>query len=202
MDRKLRVAVFVSGSGSNLQSLIDASAAEDYPAEIVLVISSSKRAYGLERAAAAGIEGSAIRRKDFDTGGAFSDALLEALRSQNADIVCLAGYLKLIPSKIVGVYRNRILNIHPALLPKFGGKGMYGMNVHRAVIESGERTSGPTVHIVDEIYDNGQIVMQEEVAIEPGETPASLQKKVLAKEHQIYPVALRRVAEEILKCER
>ncbi len=202
MVRKLRVAVFISGSGTNLQSLIDSCEREDFPARIVLVVSSSRDAYGLERAAKAGISGEVIRQKDFPSEEDFSSALLTRLRSERVQLICLAGYLKLIPARVVAAYRDRILNIHPALLPKYGGKGMYGMSVHRAVIESGDEYSGPTVHVVDEIYDNGRIVLQARVPVEPGETPESLQKKVLAKEHETYPAALRMVAEEILKGER
>lgn len=197
MEAKLNVAVFISGGGTNLQSLIDAAADPDYPARIAVVISSSKKAYGLTRAENAGIPGVVLRKKDFESEDAYTVRLLEVLKEHDTDVICLAGYLKLIPPEVVRAYRNRILNIHPALLPKFGGKGMYGLRVHQAVLEAGETVSGPTVHVVDEIYDNGEILAQREVSVIPGEEPESLQKRVLEQEHKVYPEVLRRVCEEI-----
>lgn len=197
MEAKLNVAVFISGGGTNLQSLIDAAADPDYPARIAVVISSSKKAYGLTRAENAGIPGVVLRKKDFESKEAYTVRLLEVLKEHDTDVICLAGYLKLIPPEVVRAYRNRILNIHPALLPKFGGKGMYGLRVHQAVLEAGETVSGPTVHVVDEIYDNGEILAQREVSVIPGEEPESLQKRVLEQEHKVYPEVLRRVCEEI-----
>jgi len=197
MEAKLNVAVFISGGGTNLQSLIDAASSPEFPARIALVISSSKKAYGITRAENAGIPALILRKKDFNSDSDLSSAILEALKEHSIDVICLAGYLKLVPKEIVRSYRNRILNIHPALLPKFGGKGMYGMRVHQAVLESGERVSGPTVHVVDEIYDNGEILAQREVPVIPGEDPESLQKRVLEQEHRVYPEVLKRICEEI-----
>lgn len=198
MNRKVRVAVFISGGGTNLQSLIDACSMEDYPAEIVLVVSSSKTAYGLERAKSHSIPTAVIRKKDHPSSDEYAEALLKTVNKHNAELICLAGYLKLIPSNVVTSFRGRILNIHPALLPKFGGKGMYGIRVHEAVIAAGESESGPTIHFVDEVYDHGSIFMQRKVPVLQGDTPEVLQKRVLAEEHKIYPDALRRVAEKII----
>jgi phosphoribosylglycinamide formyltransferase-1 len=198
MARRLRVAVFISGSGTNLQSLIDSCADAEYPAEIALVVSSSKKAYGLERARKGEIPASTIRRKDFGSQDEFVEAMLGTLQNHRIDAICLAGYLKLVPSEIVRRFRGRILNIHPALLPKYGGKGMYGMRVHEAVLASGDSESGPTVHLVDEIYDHGKIYMQRKVPVLPGDTPEELQKRVLEVEHELYPEALRKLALEVV----
>ena len=198
MNRKVRVAVFVSGGGTNLQSLIDACSQDDYPAEIVLVVSSSKKAYGLERAKKRSIPTAVMRKKDFASHDEYADALLNCLTEHDVELICLAGYLKLVPSNVVRRFKSRILNIHPALLPKFGGKGMYGIRVHEAVIAAGEKESGPTIHFVDEIYDHGSIFMQRKVPVRPDDTPDDLQKRVLLEEHKIYPDALREVAEKII----
>jgi phosphoribosylglycinamide formyltransferase-1 len=193
--------VFISGGGTNLQSLIDSCADEDFPAEIAFVMSSNEDAYGLERARKHSIPSGVIKRKDFDSSEAFSDAILDDLRMHKIDIICLAGYMKLLPPKVVSTYRNFILNIHPALLPKFGGKGMYGMRVHKAVIAAGEAESGPTAHLVDEIYDHGEIVTQKRVPVLPDDTPEDLQKRVLAAEHELYPEAVRILAMKIISKE-
>jgi phosphoribosylglycinamide formyltransferase-1 len=198
MTRKVRVAVFVSGSGTNLQSLIDNCADELFPAEIVCVVSSKMKAYGLERARQHSIAAHCLRQKDFDNDELFGQAMLDLLHKHRIEMICLAGYLKLIPGRVVEKFRGRILNIHPALLPRFGGDGMYGMRVHEAVIASGETESGPTVHLVDEIYDNGDIVMQAKVPVMPDDTPESLQKRVLEAEHELYPLALKQLAENII----
>jgi phosphoribosylglycinamide formyltransferase-1 len=197
MARKVRVAVFISGSGTNLQSLIDSCAEVTFPAEITLVMSSKKKAFGLERARNHSIPAVVLRKKDFGTEQEYADEMLTTLKDHHIEIVCLAGYLKLIPSRIVRYFENRILNIHPALLPKFGGTGMYGMRVHEAVIAAGESESGPTVHIVDEVYDHGRIFMQRKVPVLPDDTPEVLQKRVLAVEHELYPEALAKLAEEV-----
>jgi phosphoribosylglycinamide formyltransferase-1 len=197
MVLKVKVAVLISGSGTNLQSLIDSCADASFPAEIALVISSNRKAFGLERARNHSIPAVVMRRKDFGTEQEYADEMLKRLKEHHIEIVCLAGYLKLIPSSIVRHFENRILNIHPALLPKYGGAGMYGMRVHEAVIAAGESESGPTVHIVDEIYDHGRIFMQRKVPVLPDDTPDVLQQRVLAVEHELYPEALEKLAKEI-----
>lgn len=201
MARKVKVAVLISGSGTNLQSLIDSCADENFPTEIALVISSKKKAFGLERARNHSIPAVVLRKKDFGTEQQYADKMLKTLKEHHIEIVCLAGYLKLIPSSIVRCFENRILNIHPALLPKFGGAGMYGMRVHEAVIAAGESESGPTVHIVNEVYDHGRVFMQRKVPVLPDDTPEVLQKRVLAVEHELYPEALEKLAKEIVSKE-
>ncbi|MEE8577075.1 MAG: phosphoribosylglycinamide formyltransferase [candidate division Zixibacteria bacterium] len=197
MARKVKVAVFISGSGTNLQSLIDSCTDANFPTEITLVISSKKKAFGLERARNHSISAVVLRKKDFGTEQEYADEMLKTLKKHHIEIICLAGYLKLIPSSIVRYFENRILNIHPALLPKFGGAGMYGMKVHEAVIAARESESGPTVHIVDDIFDHGRIFMQRKVPVLPDDTPEVLQKRVLAVEHELYPEALEKLAKEI-----
>lgn len=199
MGEKVRLAVFVSGSGSNLQSIMDACADERIPGEVALVVSNKKKAYGLVRAEEAGIETIVYRRKSFSDGRAADRFLVEALKERKIDLIALAGYLKMLPPSVIGRYRNRIINIHPALLPKFGGKGMYGINVHRAVIEAGESESGVTIHLVDEIYDHGRVLAQEKVPVLPDDNPEELAARVLNLEHSLYPRVIEKISREILK---
>nr|MBN2277100.1 phosphoribosylglycinamide formyltransferase [candidate division Zixibacteria bacterium] len=190
MSERTKLAVFISGSGSNLQSIIEAAAGGRLAAEVVLVISNKSNAYGLERATQAGIETFIYKAKKYPDQNAAATDLLEMLAQYEIDYIALAGYLQLLPNEVVKKYRNRITNIHPALLPKFGGKGMYGHFVHEAVIAAGERESGATVHLVDEIYDNGRILMQKKVPVMPDDTPDTLAARILKIEHEIYPQAL------------
>jgi phosphoribosylglycinamide formyltransferase-1 len=190
MSEKAKLAVFVSGSGSNLQSLIDSAKKGELAAEVVLVVSNKKKAYGLERARQAGIETFVCRVKDFSSKEEAESKLVEILKIKQVEYIALAGYLRLLPDSIVTGYRGRITNIHPALLPKYGGKGMYGHFVHEAVLAAGDAESGATVHLVDEIYDHGKILMQERVPVKPGDTPETLAARVLKVEHRIYPKAL------------
>jgi len=196
MSHRPRIAVFISGGGSNLQSLIDASRDGRLKADIVLVVSSKLKAFGLQRAAKADIDTFVFRLKDYPDPEAAETDLIEKLDAYDIDYIALAGYLKLLPASVVKKYRNCIINIHPALLPKYGGQGMYGHFVHEAVIASGDKVSGPTVHIVDEIYDNGRILMQEEVPVMPDDTSETLAARVLEAEHRIYPQALQKLIEE------
>jgi len=190
MNLPAKLAVFISGGGTNLQSLIDASRSGRLSAEIVLVISSKSDAYGLERARNAGIDTFVFRMKDYATPEDAERDLLEMLEEYEVEYIALAGYLKLVPLAVVRKYNGRIANIHPALLPKFGGKGMYGHHVHEAILAAGEKESGATVHLVDEIYDNGRILIQEKVPVLPDDTPDALAARVLLVEHKIYPEAL------------
>jgi len=190
----LRIAVFASGGGSNLQALIDRFNTDtDAIARVALVVSDRPHAGALERANRAGIAARVI-----EVGGKpatdVSAEMLAALTQKGIDLIALAGYLKLIPEEVVRAFRGRILNIHPALLPAFGGAGMYGMRVHRAVIASGCRVSGATVHHVDERYDEGKPVLQWPVPVLPGDTPEVLAARVLRIEHAIYPVAVEAIA--------
>jgi phosphoribosylglycinamide formyltransferase-1 len=186
--------VLVSGSGTNLQALIDASRTGDIDARIVEVISDRTGAFALERARKAGIPAEVISRKVH--GRALSDRILEAL-PQDVDIIVLAGFLSILRGRILDRFAGRILNIHPALLPDFGGAGMYGMRVHRAVLESGARESGCTVHIVDEGTDTGPIVLQRKVTVEPGDTPETLADRVRSVEHGALVDAVRMLATQL-----
>lgn len=199
MADKVNLAVFVSGGGSNLQSIIDNCANGNIPGEVVLVVSRSEKAYGLVRAEKAGIESVVFRRKKFPDGQSAGRFLVDLLDSHQVDIIALAGYLKMLPPAVVKKFRNRIYNIHPALLPKYGGKGMFGLNVHRAVIEAGDSESGVTIHRVDEIYDHGDIVAQEKVVVLPEDTPEDLAARVLKVEHLFYPKVLKDISEKMLK---
>ena len=187
MDEALNVAVFASGGGTNLQSLLDHQA-NDPPWRIRLVVSDREDAGALARAAAMDVSTCVIPTKGRDQAHIAGETM-EVLRDHEIDVILLAGYLKLVPQAVVVEFRRRILNIHPALLPSFGGKGMYGINVHRAVVESGARISGPTVHFVDEEYDGGSIVAQWPVPVLPDDTPEALAARVLIVEHRLYPMA-------------
>lgn len=177
-DQPVRVAVLVSGGGTNLQALLDAL--HDSPlARVARVISNRPDAGALERARRAGVPTTVLRDANDPA------ELLAALR--DAPLVVLAGYLKLVPAPVVARFRGRMINIHPALLPDFGGPGMYGHHVHEAVLASGATESGATVHFVDEVFDRGTIIAQEKVRIEPGDTPETLAARVLAAEHALLP---------------
>jgi len=190
----LRIGVFASGGGSNLQSLIDHfNVTSGAIASVSLVVSDRVQAGALVRARRSGIEALVI-----DSAGRPADEIaaqtLAALTEHDIGLVALAGYLRLVPEPVVRVFRHRILNVHPALLPAFGGKGMYGMRVHRAVIAAGCCVSGATVHHVDEHYDEGEPVLQWPVPVLRGDTAESLAARVLRIEHAIYPVAIEAVA--------
>ena len=197
IEKTPRVAVFISGGGTNLQSLIDAARAGTLQAEIALVVSSRKKAYGLQRATDAGIESFVFRIKAYETPQAAEQDLMKQLANHHIDYIALAGYLSLLPAAVVRAYRHRIVNIHNALLPKYGGKGMYGHHVHEAVLAAGDLESGPTVHVVDEIYDNGQILEQVRVPVLPDDTADTLAARVLKEEHKLYP----RVLQKLIKGE-
>lgn len=187
----LRVAVLASGSGSNFQALVERFGDPASPVRVALLVASKPEIGALERASRAGVPATvlpeAVRR---DGGVVEADFLLETLREGGADLVVLAGWLRLVPFRVVATYRGRMLNIHPALLPAFGGKGMYGRRVHRAVLESGARVTGATVHLVDEEYDRGPIVAQWPVPVLPGDDEASLAARVLAVEHRLLPAVV------------
>ena len=192
MTDKLKLAVFASHGGSNLQSIIDASRDPDFPAEVALVVSNNLKAFALTRAGKAGIPTVVWQKKKFADAKAYVDFILEKLREHGIDLICLAGYMKLIPSELIRRYR--IINIHPALLPKYGGKGMYGIHVHEAVLEAGEDETGVTIHQVNEKYDQGKILNSCQVAVSPDDNPESLQKKVLEFEHKLYPETIAKIA--------
>lgn len=212
-----RVAVFASGGGTNLQALLDRFGADGDPdgiARIALVISDREGAGALDRARRAGVPAKVVAparaaeaartAEPASTAGAealdvdpYDRALLDALREAEIDLVVLAGFIRLVPATVVRAYRDRILNIHPSLLPAFGGKGMYGARVHRAVLEAGCRVTGATVHRVDERYDTGPILAQWPVPVLPGDSPETLAGRVLRIEHRLLPAAVELVARGI-----
>ncbi|MCL1982807.1 MAG: phosphoribosylglycinamide formyltransferase [Clostridiales bacterium] len=198
MSRKFRVSVLVSGGGTNLQALIDSIGSGSLPeAEIALVISSREDAFALERARRAGIKTAVIAAKDFPDKAALARELVCALADANTDLVVLAGYMSILHPDVVRSYSGRIINIHPSLIPKYCGKGFYGIKVHRAVLEAGEKASGATVHYVDEGIDTGDIILQREVLVEKGDDENTLAAKVLEVEHKILPEAVKIVCETV-----
>lgn len=199
VDEPVRVAVLVSGGGTNLQALLDASKSGRMPsAEIALVISDKPGVGALDRASQAGVPGEVVA-----PGARFDERLRDVLSMHGIEMVVLAGYLQKVPVAIVDRYEGRMINVHPSLLPKYGGKGCYGLRVHRAVLEAGDATTGATVHVVTEEFDDGPVVARREVAVQPGDTPESLQERVKTEaEWQILPAATEQVAAEILAEER
>lgn len=193
----LKLTVLVSGGGTNLQAIIDRIAdGSIHGAEIVRVISNNPGVYALERAEKAGIPSQVLSPKDFASREEFNDALLAALQASGADLVVLAGCLVAIPPQVVKAYPNRIINIHPALIPSFCGKGFYGLHVHEKVLERGVKVTGATVHFVDEDLDHGKILLQKAVEIPDGITPKELQQKVMKEaEWIILPKAIDMIAE-------
>jgi formyltetrahydrofolate-dependent phosphoribosylglycinamide formyltransferase len=193
----ISIAVFASGGGSNFQSLLDQQR-QGTPGRIELLISDRDDAGALGRAERAGIEARVVPVKG-RTLEAVGDETLSILREKGIEVILLAGYLRLIPPAVVRSFRRRILNIHPALLPSFGGKGMWGHHVHEAVLASGAWLSGPTIHFVDEEYDTGSIFAQWPVPVLPGDSPESLAARVLAVEHILYPLAAEHLCRALLE---
>jgi phosphoribosylglycinamide formyltransferase-1 len=192
--RPARVAVLVSGSGTNLQAMLDRFGGDPgAPARIVCVVASSARAGALDRAAAAGVATSVL-----ESGGDDGETLLEVLAEHRADIIVLAGYLRMVPTEVVRRFRGRMINIHPALLPAFGGQGMYGRKVHEAVLEAGVRVTGVTVHFVDEEYDRGPIIAQWPVPVMEDDDAAGLAARVLRVEHRVLPAVVSALARGIV----
>ena len=192
----LKLAVLVSGGGTNLQAIIDAiSAGKITNACISVVISNNANAYALERARAHGIEALCISPKDFESREAFNQAFLDKLNSYNVDLVVLAGFLVVLPEMMIKEYTNRIVNIHPSLIPSFCGKGFYGLKVHEGVFARGVKGTGATVHFVDEGTDTGPIILQKAVEVEQGDTPEVLQRRVMEQaEWVILPKAIDLIA--------
>lgn len=199
----LKLAVLVSGGGTNLQAIIDSIAdGRITNAEIKVVISNNKNAYALERAAKAEIPAKALSPKDFTDREAFNDALLQALIDSEADLVVLAGCLVVIPPKIVEHFKNRIINIHPSLIPSFCGKDYYGLKVHEGVLNRGVKVTGATVHFVDDGTDTGPIILQKAVEVHQDDTPKSLQLRVMEEaEWVIMPRAINLIANGKVKVE-
>jgi phosphoribosylglycinamide formyltransferase-1 len=191
-----RVGVLVSGGGTNLQTIIDAVNSRRIQAEIGIVVSNKAGVYALERAAEHHIPTQVIDHRQYSSVIEFTLAILEVMRKFQIDLICLAGFLRIIDRLLIDAYPNRILNIHPALLPAFGGQGMYGHQVHEAVIASGVKYSGATVHLVTAETDVGPIVAQGIAPVTDDDTPESLAGKILPIEHRIYPEAIRLVLED------
>ena len=194
-----RVAVLVSGGGTNLQALIDAKARGEIPsAEFVLVIASKPGVYALERAKRAGIPSTVIARRDYPTRETYEAAMLAALDEARVDLIVLAGFLTVLSSDFVSRYPRRILNVHPSLIPSFCGDGYYGLRVHEAALAYGVKVTGATVHFVNEVTDGGEIILQKAVEIRDGDTPETLQKRVMEEaEWVLLPRAVEKVAKEI-----
>jgi len=187
---KLKLAVLISGRGSNLQSLIDATGKPGYPAEIVQVISNVSDAYGLERATLAGIKTTVIDHRNFDGREAFDAALTDCIENCGAQLVCLAGFMRLLTDGFVAHWHDRLINIHPSLLPAFKG-----LHIHERVLKAGARFTGCTVHYVRPDMDSGPLIVQAAVPVHAGDTPDSLGARVLESEHTIYPLAVKMIAE-------
>ena len=187
----LNLCVLASGSGTNLKAILNAAKLRKISSRVVLVISNNSGSGALKTAARSDIPAYHLSQKQFSTEKEFNVRMLSLLKKYSTDMIVLAGYMKMLSPVIIRKFRTRIINIHPALLPAFGGKGMYGMNVHQAVISSGVKTSGATVHLVDEIYDNGAVIIQKEVPVKPGDDAEKLRKRVLRAEHKLYPEAIK-----------
>ena len=185
-----RVVVFISGCGSNMLALVKAASAPDYPADIIAVISDKADAGGLAKAAALGIATFSFVRKDFDSKDAHEAAILATLKNLSPDIICLAGYMRLLTATFINAYEGRIINIHPSLLPLFPG-----LHTHQRAIDAGMTEAGCTVHFVTEGMDEGPVILQAKVPVLPGDTADDLAARVLVEEHKSYPQALRLVAE-------
>ncbi|TET45274.1 phosphoribosylglycinamide formyltransferase [candidate division TA06 bacterium] len=191
---KLRLGILASHGGTNLQSIIDSCEAARIPAEVVVVISNNGQSGALERARKHRIDAVHLSNKHYPDNEDLDEAIVKVLREHEVDLVCLAGYMKKRGPKFLSAFKNRILNIHPALLPKFGGKGFYGMRVHEAVLAAEEKESGVTVHIVDEKYDHGSILAQKRVPVLPDDAPETLAARILVEEHKIYSEVIGKIA--------
>lgn len=193
----LNIAVLVSGGGTNLQAILDSQARGENPnGRVTLVVASKPGVYALERAAAADVESVVVSRKDYADSESFDQALLDTLKSHQIDLVVLAGFLSVLGHSVVAAYPNRILNVHPALIPSFCGPGMYGLRPHQAALARGCKVTGATVHFVNEECDGGPIVLQKAVEIQPDDTPETLQKRVMEQaEWKILPQAIRMVCD-------
>lgn len=197
----VRAAVLVSGGGTNLQAIIDAKRAGKIPsAELALVVASNASAYALTRAENAGIAHAVLRKEKGEAPENYGERLLTLLRENAIDVVVLAGFLTILPENVIRAYDHRILNIHPSLIPSFCGDGFYGLHVHEAALKRGVKVTGATVHFVNEITDGGDIIAQKAVEVLPGDTPETLQRRVMEQaEWILLPQALEQVAGEIAK---
>ena len=195
------IAVFVSGGGSNFKAIHQQISLGEIPGQIVLVISNNPKCSAIEYAIKNSISHVIINETRYPNPHTRNELLTATCVKAEIDLICLAGYMKMLPPAIVKEYKNKILNIHPGLLPEFGGKGFFGMRVHEAVIESGKRESGATVHFVDEIYDHGPIIAQKKVEILESDTAESVATKVLKLEHELFPEVVKAFCEDRIMIE-
>lgn len=198
-EKTVKIAVLVSGGGTNLQALIDAEKSGIIKSgSIALVISNKADAYALTRAENAGIESAVVLRKDYESPLAFEEAIKALLREKEIDVIVLAGFMSILSENFTGAYPERIINVHPSLIPSFCGKGFYGLHVHEAALAYGVKVTGATVHFVNEIPDGGRIIMQKAVEILENDTPESLQKRVMEEaEWKILPLSVEKVCQSI-----
>ena len=199
MSKKIKIAVLVSGGGTNLQALIDAQREGVINSgEIVLVVSSQRDAYALTRAKNAGIRGEVVNRRELANAAEFEAKIVELLDECGIELIVLAGFMSILSADFTAKYRNRIINVHPSLIPSFCGKGFYGLRVHEAALEYGVKVTGATVHFVNEIPDGGEIIMQKAVEILDGDTPEVLQKRVMQQaEWKILPLSVEKVCAKL-----
>ena len=197
---KARIAVLVSGGGTNLQALIDAQNSGILTSgEIVLVISNNSKAFALERAANAGIKCAVVIKRDCGSQAAFEEKIQNIMQENHIDLIVLAGFMSILTEKFTSQYPKRILNVHPSLIPSFCGKGFYGLRVHEEALKYGVKVTGATVHFVNEVPDGGEIILQKAVEIQPGDTPEILQKRVMEQaEWKILPAATEMVSNSII----
>ena len=188
---RVKIGVLISGSGTNLQSVIDNIESGNINGSLQVVISNREDAYGLKRARKHGIEAVYIDSKHYDSAEKYNEAVMAELKRCDVELIVLAGYLKILSKKFTESYKNRIINIHPSLIPSFCGKGYYGLKVHEAVISYGAKVSGATVHFVDENADTGPIILQEALKVNDDDTAETLQQRVLEIEHRILPLAVK-----------
>lgn len=197
--KKVNIVVMISGGGTNLQALIDKIHNKDVGGDIKLVVSNNKNAYGLIRAKNSGIETIVINKDQYNSALQYEEALINILEKAKIDLIVLAGYLAFVPDKVIEIYENRVINIHPSLIPSFCGKGFYGEKVHQGAINKGVKISGATVHFVNKVVDDGPIIIQRCVDVDFNDTVESLRKRVLAVEHEILPLGVKLFIENRLK---
>ena len=204
MNKKTKIAVFVSGGGTNLQALIDASKRGEIPSgEIALVLASNDKAYALTRAAENNIPSAVVKRKDFADQIAYEEKVKEVLIKNGIDMIVLAGFMTILSENFTSAYPKRIVNVHPSLIPSFCGEGFYGLRVHEAALEYGVKVTGATVHYVNEIPDGGEIILQKAVEIQEGDTAEVLQKRVMEQaEWILLPQAVEMISEKLAKGEK
>jgi len=191
------IVVFASGSGTNFQAIIDAVVSGKIDAKIAGLVTNKHHIQAIERARNHDIPVRVLSPNEFESEASYAGELLKQLDAWETDLIALAGYIARIPDEIIDAYRGRIINIHPSLLPKYGGKGYYGMRVHRAVIENGEKESGCTVHYVTEEYDAGPVIEQIKVPVYPGDDAETLAERVLEQEHKLYPHVIGQIIEQM-----